>query len=343
MKKKTFFGRLAAFLIILTLLIPSGFETKRAKAESSVTGVIRATELYMREGAGTDYAKVCVDGVPAVLKYGQEVTVLGETDGWYYLRAVCDGTLVMGYSLSKKGDVVYVEIPEGKTVEGSYQKGTIIAGTVNVRKGPSTDYEKVTVNGENLVLAYGQEISIVGEKDGWYHIFVNVDGGRAEGYCLGSFVEAGETVTFKEPVYSNGTVSATRLNVRKGPGTDNSIVRSDGADVVLTSGCKVTILGETDGWYHITAAFNGKIVEGYCLGSYIEVTGTADTPQGGNDTEKPEDKPEGNTEDKPEDPTQDDPSGAEGKTDEDGKTGEDGIPEGYEIATKSYSAKLKNF
>ncbi len=338
MNKRALFGRITAVLLIIALILPSGFAARRAKADSSVTGIIRATELVMREGAGTDFAKVCVDGDPVILKYGQEVTVLGESGGWYYLRAVYNGTLVTGYSLSKKGDVVYIEIPDGKTVEGSYKKGTVIAGTVNVRKGPSTDYEKVLLNGENLVLKYGQEVSIIGEENDWYHLYATVNGARVEGYCLGSFIEVGETVNFTEPEYSYGQVIATKLNVRKGPGTDNAIVKAGGADVVLTSGCKVTIMGETDGWYHITAAFNGNIVEGYCLGSYVEVT---DTP-GKTDTGKQDETPE----DKPEDPVQEDPKGDDDNTGEDGPYVptsptdlSHGVPEGYELATTKYSAK----
>ena len=126
MNKKAFWGRITAVLLIISLILPTGFAVRKARAESSVTGIIRATELVMREGPGTDYPKVYAGDDPVVLKYGQEVTVLGEKDGWYYLRAVCGGTLVTGYSLSKKGDVVYIEIPDGTSLEGSYRKGTVI-------------------------------------------------------------------------------------------------------------------------------------------------------------------------------------------------------------------------
>ena len=350
MNKRALFGRVTAVLLMIALIFPSGFAAKKAKAESSAAGIIRATELVMREGAGTDYSKVCVDGDPVILKYGQEVTVLGESNGWYYLRAIYNGTLVTGYSLSKKGDVVYIEILDGKSVEGSYKKGTVIAGTVNVRKGPSTDYEKVLLNGESLVLKYGQEVKIIGEENDWYHLTAEVNGALIEGYCRGDFIEPGETVTFTEPEYSYGEIIATKLNVRKGPGTDHDIVKAGGADVTLSSGCKVTILGETDGWYHITAAFNGNIIEGYCLGKYVEVTekpgktGDDGKTDGGKTDDKPEDKPGDKTDDKPGDPA--------GDGDNTGDSGSDGpyvptsptdlshgVPEGYELAETKYSAK----
>ena len=105
MRRNAFWGRIIAFILIISVLIPSGFAAKQAKAETSVIGIVRATELFMREGAGTEYSNVKVDGKKVVLTYGQEVTVLGESNGWYYLRAVFEGSLVTGYSLSAKNGV----------------------------------------------------------------------------------------------------------------------------------------------------------------------------------------------------------------------------------------------
>ena len=63
---------------------------------------------------------------------------------------------------------------------------------------------------------------------------------------------------------STGVVTASKLNVRKGPSTKYSTMGS------LYKNKGVTILGESNGWYKIE--YNGKY--GYVSGSYIELDST---------------------------------------------------------------------
>lgn len=69
-----------------------------------------------------------------------------------------------------------------------------------------------------------------------------------------------------------GTVSAESvLNMRKGPSTDDEIIEK------LSSGTRVAVLGETEGWYKV--AFGGAV--GYVSSEYVEVQDIMNVQPGG--------------------------------------------------------------
>ena len=179
----------AAAMIIALVIQLCPYGSAKAALNATANGVITAGELYMRTGPGTDHENVMMNGSKVILTYGQEVTILGEKNGWYHLRAVIDGEVVEGYSLSGKDSVSYVTVTEGEIFDETQILGKITAYNLNLRMGPSTDYEKVTVGGEPVVFLSEQELIVVGEKDGWYHVKADYNGNKVEGYCLGSYVE----------------------------------------------------------------------------------------------------------------------------------------------------------
>jgi uncharacterized protein YgiM (DUF1202 family) len=66
---------------------------------------------------------------------------------------------------------------------------------------------------------------------------------------------------------ANGTISGVKgANVRKGPGTSNSVIGS------LAPGAKITILDKQNNWYHIRTPINGVTQEGWVYGSLVQVT-----------------------------------------------------------------------
>lgn len=354
MLKHNHLNRILAVILILALIIPAGF-VNDVHAEESVIGTVVAKQLYMRTGAGTDYGKAQVSGKDVILEYGQEITVLGEKDGWYHIRAVFNGQIVEGYSMAGKDGSAYIEIPDGAKLSGEYLEGVITAVELNVRTGPSTDFKIASVNGSNVVLTKDTKVSVVEEKNDWCHIYVDYNGTRVEGYCLGKYVKTSED-TVSKPEYAYGKIIATRLNVRKGPDTSYSIVTVKGENVVFDNGQEVTILGAADDWYHITAAFNGNLVDGYCLGKYVEITkgtvpgdtaGTSDGGSSGSVTGNNGGTSGGkSSDDKPKDKTDDKSSDKETDNND---TGEyvptspidfsHGVPEGYEVVEQLFTAK----
>ena len=179
--------------------------------------------------------------------------------------------------------------------KSSTVKGTVTASELYMRSGPGTEYTNILSGGEKVVLVKDQEVTVLGERNDWYHIKVKVNGEELEGYSLAKWISVdgaavkAETGEFKEitptptPTPSptptpapaktgKGKVTASQLNIRKGPGTDYEIVQVKGENAVLVRDQAVSLYGEKDGWYHITAKVNGKKTEGYSLGTYIEIT-----------------------------------------------------------------------
>ncbi|MDD7403234.1 MAG: SH3 domain-containing protein [Butyribacter sp.] len=69
-----------------------------------------------------------------------------------------------------------------------------------------------------------------------------------------------------------GTVKVSGLlNVRSGPGTGYSVVKSGGTKVTLSNGEKVTVTGVNGDWYHIKVKQNSKTVTGFAKKTYIKV------------------------------------------------------------------------
>ncbi len=345
MIKNKRYNRILIFLLVLALVIPMR-PVSRANAASTAKGTVKATTLNMRKGPGTGFDKVTSGGSPVVLKAGQELTILARVNDWYYVKANTGTDTVKGYCLSKASGSVYIEPAKGADIPDMYRKGAVKATKLNVRKGPSTGHAIVESGGEKVVLGVKDTVAVVEEMDGWYHIFVNFNGNNVEGYCLGEYIEvSGEA--FVETEYAFGTVNATKLNVRKGPSTDYDIVKVSGEKVVLTLGYKLTILDAVDGWYHVSGTFSGKSFEGYCLGTYISLDDNSPIPGDAGQTDK-EDKTDqpGATENESGETGNDNPGSGEAQTPEDGPYVplsptdlSHGVPEGYELATMSFSAK----
>ena len=74
---------------------------------------------------------------------------------------------------------------------------------------------------------------------------------------------------------TTGTITATTLYIRKGPGTNYDKIQVNGADAYLTQNTKITIEKEENDWYYTTVTFNGKQISGYVSGQYVSVNKTA--------------------------------------------------------------------
>ncbi|MCO5168493.1 MAG: alpha/beta fold hydrolase [Planctomycetes bacterium] len=135
--------------------------------------------------------------------------------------------------------------------------GVVASPTLNVRRGPGTSHAVVTT------LNQGDAFAIVDERDGWYR--VTWSGAPAGELWLSSYYvtpgaapPAATTPPATTPPASApppsappstapvGTVTATELNVRRGPGTSNAVVTT------LRRGAEVGILAEQAGWYRVT-------------------------------------------------------------------------------------------
>ena len=218
------------------------------------TGTVTASSLRLRSEATVQSATL------AYAPYSSQVSILAEAaDGCY--KVSYDG--LEGYMSADWLDVELTGAEADQEAAGLRQ-GTVTADVLNVRSGPGTGYGKVGS------LQKGATVSITDESHaGWYGIL----SGSVKGYVSAEYIDLApvggssnapavdETPAEDETEPQRGMVNTSALNVRSGPGTGYSKV------ALLSRGTSVTITGETDGWYAITAGS----IEGYVSAEYITI------------------------------------------------------------------------
>ena len=136
-------------------------------------------------------------------------------------------------------------------------EGICTATTLYIRKGPATSYEQVTVNGTTAYLVKGQQVTILGEENGWYQIKATFNGKEVTGYSSATYItpSVGATITPTPTVKPTPTpsvsattgyslslpakVSANSLNVRKVASATSTKLGA------LTKGASITVIEET--------------------------------------------------------------------------------------------------
>lgn len=195
-------------------------------------------------------------GTIATLPSGTKAEVLESLDGWYRIEA--DGKT--GYVSSQ-----YLRVT-----------GTVSASSLNVRSTPSTSGSKVTT------LSSGTQVTLLESLDGWYR----VDADGKTGYVASQYVSLASNTPAppapQEVTRITGTVSASTLNVRSGPGPSHAKIGS------LSSGAQVEILEQLDGWCRIE--LNGKT--GYISSQYVTLTQGQPSAPDAQPAAQPEPQPE---------------------------------------------------
>ena len=266
-QRKTLFKGLVAAGLAVVL-------TSGIALASIGTGTVTATaSLRLRSEASVQSATL------AYAPYSSQVSILAEAAGGWY-KVIYDGK--EGYMSSEWLDVELTG--DGADADADQEaeelrQGTVTADVLNVRSGPGTGYGKVGS------LKKGATVSITDEShDGWYGIL----SGEVEGYVSAEYIDLAPAPGTEDPQPDTspeeqpetetrqGTVTADVLNVRSGAGTGYGKVGS------LKKGASVTITGETNGWYAITAGS----VKGYVSAEYIDLA-----PAGGSSNAPAVDEP----------------------------------------------------
>ncbi|CEO14530.1 enterotoxin [[Clostridium] sordellii] len=213
------------------------------------TGVVNATTLNVRSGYGANYSKI------GTLTNGTKVEIVENQNGWYKIKYNGGYGYVSGDYVKVDGQSKPDVKPEEPTVKNT---GVVNATTLNVRSGYGANYSKIGT------LTNGTKVEIVENQNGWYKIKYN--GGY--GYVSGDYVKVDgqskpDVKPDSNPQESNvmfiGTITADRLNVRSGYGTNHFVTGT------LTNGAKVEVLESQNGWYKIK--YNGTY--GYIYGQFV--------------------------------------------------------------------------
>ena len=199
------FGDTTGYILSDYVSVDSGTSVKTAgtapKPQTVDKSVGNATvsggdTINVRSGPDTAYDRV------TRVNEGKRVTLLGEEGGWF--RVSFDGTTgyILGDYLTPDDGalaaLVAAEAAAGPTAPaveamapapaaeassagfndvgpyGAY----ITGGTINVRTGPGTEFERVTL------VSTGKKIDVLGEANGWF----KVSFGGTTGYVLGEYV-----------------------------------------------------------------------------------------------------------------------------------------------------------
>lgn len=134
--------------------------------------------------------------------------------------------------------------------------GTVTASSLNVRTGPGTSYTRIKT------ISKGTAVTVLGTSGDWYYISV----GGQNGYVSAEYI----SISGGAPAQQKGTVTASSLNMRSGPGTSYSRITT------LPRGTVVTVLSASGSWYQISVG--GQT--GYVTSEYLTVEGAASTRTG---------------------------------------------------------------
>jgi uncharacterized protein YgiM (DUF1202 family) len=174
-------------------------------------GKVLVSKLNVREKPSLNAKRI------GLLRMNNIVDILGDNDNWYEIKF--DNR--HAYAFNR-----YIE-PIKKL---SSLTGSVKANNLNVRSKPGIDGE---ILGQ---LSKGSKVNILAEYNDWLEISFN----NRNAYVSKNYIEL-----FDSPPWQKGVITATKLNVRNGPGLDSTIVGS------LASGSEVTIRGIEGTWCEI--------------------------------------------------------------------------------------------
>ena len=238
----------AAVLLIVICLFLSSSATP-ARADSEGAGTVTASALNLRRDASTS------SEVLTCLPRGSVVVITEKKDGWY-------GVACKGYSGFMSAD--YLELSDA--ADAALGTGTVTGSVVNLRSGPSTDYEVIGSREK------GASLTVTGVNKNWYKLDLNGSTGyiRSDYLSLGSG-SSGSSSSSSTTASGTGTVRGTSVRIRSGPSTSHSIL-----DIVNT-GDTLTVTGEDGDWYKVSRS-DGT---GYIYKTYLSLSGSGSSSSSG--------------------------------------------------------------
>jgi len=249
---------MALALLASTFAVPILIHPAQAAAASQVT--VTASVLNVRAGPGTNYAII------SQVKRNTLLTVLKQQGGWLQVRLSNGRTgWVSGqYVRSVSATPAPAQGGSGQPAAPSSQTVEVTASVLNVRSGPGTNYAITSQ------VKRGTRLTVLKQQGGWLQ--VRLSNGRT-GWVSGQYVRSvsatpapGSSTT---PSAKTAIVTASRLNVRSGPGTQYAVIGS------LPNGTRVTVLEQRSGWWRVQAGS----LKGWVASQYLRAdTGTPALP-----------------------------------------------------------------
>ncbi|CEQ18650.1 C40 family peptidase [Paraclostridium sordellii] len=248
-KKSMVAGLISAAIILPTstgVSFANGNNEGNLQIKSVDHRVVTGNRVNFRKGPGTNYNSI------GKLNKGDRVEYLETVGSWIKVKHNSNEGFVHSNYISTSSNTG--ESNEDTSVKSEKQ---VTGNRVNFRKGPGTSYSIITS------LNKGTKVGYISENNGWAKISYNGNIGYMSTNYLatidsnsgGNNSGSNEDSTVK----SEKQVTGNRVNFRKGPGTNYSVITS------LNKGTKVGYISESNGWAKVN--YNGTI--GYMSANYI--------------------------------------------------------------------------
>ena len=223
--------------LVTTALLPATSllmqDTQVAHADSIEYRVITGNSVNFRKGPSTSYESL------GKLNKGDKVEYISTSNSWSKVKY--------------NGKIGYVSSQYLAEIETNVEYRYITGDSVNVRKGPSTNYESLGK------LNKGDKVEYISTSNSWAKI--KYKGQTA--YVYSKYIS--ETSPNTESKVNIKYVNCSALNVRSGAGTSYSVLTS------ISLNTQVEVLSTSNGWSKIKV---GSIT-GYVSSKYLSDTKTS--------------------------------------------------------------------
>lgn len=259
------------------------------------TGIVTASTLNVRVGAGVEHAILQQDGKNVTLPNGFRVTITETLSGWYKVSFTRNGASLSGYV---SADYVAIETaatpspqstqtPDVKPqviyrTETSYKPisvGARVSKTAPLyKKNGKTRYK---VAKKRIYLAKKKKVTIQGEKiisgKKWFKISFTYKKKKRTAYVRNTYVK----MTLKKAANAKIFNVKKSVKVRKKKGNKAAYKKSGGKIIRIAKGSTVSItkdvLEKKTKWYKISYSYKGKTNTGYVNSKYVKLAKKAQT------------------------------------------------------------------
>lgn len=253
------------------------------------TGVVTATALNVRTGAGTSYAILQHNGSGVVLPSGTKVTIQETLSGWYKVRFMYQGASLGGYVSSS-----YIAIETSATpsptsaskvtyrTETTYKAICVPAQLTKASPLYKKDgRNRYRISGRNITLSKGTGVKLLGEKvigeKKWFRISFSCKKKTRKAYVRNTYVK----MTLKTTANAQITNVKKSARMRTKPGAEAPYKMSGGEIVSLAKGTTVSITKDViqnkTRWYQLSFTYKGKKLTGYVNSRYVKLAKKAVT------------------------------------------------------------------
>lgn len=244
------------FLIMLTIVLLLVIIMTSASAALADTAVVSSNVLNIRNGPGTGYSIISQVGL------GERLPVIEKSGDWYYV------SLSTGQRGWLAGWLVNIEQSQPQQAQNNSQAARVNGSSVNIRSGPGTGYAIVTQVGS------GTTLPILESSGDWHKVSISSGGsGWIAGWLVSVVTSPAQTPSRSIPdtstVSRNAVVTGSTVNVRGGPGTNNSVVNQ------VVQGESLPVLDQSGDWYRVKLQ-NGST--GWVAGWLVSIQTSVSNP-----------------------------------------------------------------